>query len=163
MHRLQHVSWIVAAGVLSGCYRAPAEDTLIQNVRLHRVTFDKLVALADGDRGYFRVSAGRVPPVGMVPQRFAHYSELFRALRIENGLTRNAAYPGALFVIVSSEVPIGGKSRSEGYVHSQVPLAPVSSSLQVPSLPFEIHRGSGNRIAFRRLDDSWYLFCDAAW
>jgi len=164
MHRQRCVGWIVAAaGILIGCYRPPDQGTLVRGFFAHRSAFERLLDLAAADRGYRRISRGRIPPIGMSAERFMQYTELFREAGIGNGLTRFAGYPRAVFLIVSSEVPIGGKGRSIGYAYSPEPLAPLADSVRMPALPFEIHRGGGHRATFRRLDGGWYLYCDADW
>jgi hypothetical protein len=130
---------------------------------MHRADFQKLVALAAEDPGFPRIDAGQIPPRGMTRERSAEYRRLFKQLSIGNGLNRYAAYPAAVFLLADSRVPIGGKSQSDGYVYSTVPLVPLVSTLPLPAPLFEVHHGSGHRIAFRRLDGPWYIFCDADW
>ena len=163
MNKLHCLGLVIVAGMLAGCEQLPPEDVLIRNFRLHRQALDRLVGLAANDQEYPRISAGPIPPTGMSTARFSQYSELFREAHVENGLNRYPAYPTAVFVIVDSEIPLGGKSRSEGYVFSQVPLTPLVANLHLPELPVETHHGSGHRIAFRLLDGGWYVFADADW
>jgi hypothetical protein len=150
------------AGILCGCHSLPDDDTLTRNFLLHRATFDRLLSLAAEDFQYNRISAGTVPPIGMTAQRFKRYSELFRDLHIENGITRYAAFPRAVFVIADSEIPIGGKGQSDGYVYSPAPLAPLVARLP-PDPLIEVRRGHGHSGGFRHLEGGWYLFGDSDW
>src|ERR1035438_4640682 len=100
MQKAHHFLFLALAGCLCGCYLPQAESALIRNFRAHRPAFEELLKLAAGDPDHPRISGGQVPPVGMRPERFALYKELFRKLNIDSGLTRYSAYPGAVFLIV---------------------------------------------------------------
>ncbi len=148
---------------LCGCHRFRRGEDLAQVFAADRKGFNELLKMAETDSTFSRISAGRVPPSGMSESRFDAYLALFRRLRIDNGITRYHAYPKAVFIIADSEVPVGGKSRAEGYVYSQSHLTPLVPSLPSPGLPLELHRRSGERIVFRVLDEGWYLFYSAKW
>ena len=159
-HRL---AWLLVSLAFAGCYRPPSEQVLVQRFESNRSGFDRLLTLTTADSNYRRISGGEIPPRGMGASRYQEYLALFRELGIEGGVTRDLAPPGGVFVIASSDVPIGGKGRSVGYVYSAVPLSPLVKNLDQPSLPIEIHRGSGRYTVYRELQDHWYLYYDSSW
>ena len=163
-HLMRNVAWILGSLALIGCYRPPTENQLLENFESHRSEFDKLLAMGIADKIFHRISAGEIPPRGMPDTRFREYLIIFKRLGIENGV--NWGIPGSpdgFFVISSSSVPIGGKSRLIGYVYCSVPPDPVVPHLLISHFPFEIHKGNGRHIVFRQLQDHWYLFYFAGW
>jgi hypothetical protein len=150
--------------VLGGCYQPPNENQLLQTFESHRPAWDRLVKMALADRTFDRISAGEIPPSGMSRSRFNEYLAIFRELGVENGMNWGIpSYPGGLFVIVSSSVPIGGKGRLTGYAYLPAPPTSVEKRLPISELPFEVHGNSGHRTVFRPLSDHWYLFYDSEW
>ena len=163
-HQMRNVACILGLLGLTGCYHPPKETQLIQRFWANRSEFDDLLAMATADRGFRRVSGGEIPPRGMSVERYDQYLAKFRKLGIEDGLTWDLAPgPGGLFVIAGSEVPIGGRNRSEGYVYSPIVPMPLVNSLNISDFPVDFHKGSGEETIYKPLQDHWYLFYHAGW
>jgi hypothetical protein len=159
-----HIGCTVLVLTLGGCYRPPAEDHLVQVFESRRADFDELARMAATDKAFYRIPAQGIPPKGLPPSRFEQYEGLFHTLGVEGGVNWGIpSHTDGLFVIVSSMVPFPGKSRMIGYAYLPTAPAALSSRLPLAGSPFEIHRTSGHRIAFRGLEDHWYLFYDVEW
>jgi hypothetical protein len=159
----QHGS-IMLALVLVGCYQPPTETQLIRSFTSRRAAFDKLLTMAEADRSFPRISAGEIPPRGMPVSRFNEYKAIFLESGVENGTDWGIpSYPEGLFVIASSEIPIGGKARYMGCAYLPTPPRDVVKRLPITESPFEIHSNSGHRTVFKPLDNHWYLFYASEW
>lgn len=162
LHRLSALVCYVALNAV-GCHRFETSEELARRFTANRADWKVLLRMTAADATLRRIPAAGIAPDGMPESRFKEYIGIFRKLGVENGVNRLAPYPAAVFIIVDSEVPIGAKNRSEGFVHSPTALTPLVSMLPIPGSPFEFHRGSGTRFVFQRLDEDWYLFYSYAW
>jgi hypothetical protein len=161
---MRRATWVIGLTALVGCYRPPSENQLIRRFESHRAEFDRLLAMATADKAFRRIPAEGLPPKGLPHARFKDYLAAFRQLGIENGLVwEPTSSSNTLFVVAGSEIPIGGKNRSEGYAYSPVVPTPLVKDLAIRELPVEIHRGNGERTVYRQLQDHWYLFYQVSW
>ena len=150
--------------VLAGCYQPPTETQLIRSFTSHRAAFDKLLTMAQADRNFHRIPAEGIPPIGMPQSRFNEFLAVFREIGVKGGTDWGiVSHPEGLFVIASSEVPIGGKARFMGYAYLSAPQSDVVKRLPITESPFEIHSNSGHQTVFKPLDDHWYLFYASEW
>jgi hypothetical protein len=100
----------------------------------------------------------------MPRSRFNEFLAVFREIGVEGGTDWGIPFhPEGLFVIASSEIPIGGKSRFLGYANLTAPPSDVVKRLPITESPFEIHSNSGHRTVFMPLDGRWYLFYASEW
>lgn len=145
----------------TGCYRLPTEQHLVSNFQLHRPLFDTLITMAEEDGQFRRISGGEIPPRGMSVSRYQQYRAIFRALEIQNGLTRDLS-PAAngVYILAGSEVPIGGRGRDVGYFYSHTAPKVVVKTLNAAELPFSVHTQGSRHTVYRHLEDGWYLFYD---
>ena len=136
----------------------------MRTFKSHRAGLDKLVSMATHDPWLRRIDGGEITPDDMAVERYREYRALFRELGIKNSLTwRLVPGTGGLFIIAESWIPLGGRGASVGYVYSEGQLTPVVSHLEVPNLLAEIHRGTGSRSVYQRLEDHWYLYYESTW
>ena len=92
-------------------------------------------------------------PSGFTVERWNDYRKLFKLLRLEMGIefwNRDAVWLHA----TSLGIVVSGSTK--GYVWSTRSLEPLVSSLD-PPLPAEGELPGDDYIAYRAIDESWYL------
>jgi len=92
--------------------------------------------------------------IGFSKERWKQYRTIFHKLDIE-GVSRPEPYPSAVLIIVYAS---GGAVASveKGLVYSQSPLTPIVKSLDV----YPPTDRAGHSIAFKPLENSWYMYRD---
>jgi hypothetical protein len=154
---------------LAGCgpLLMPSDARLESNFHRRKSEFETLVRMAREDTQLHAVSAVRtlhvddaghpLNGVGTSPERWNEYRRLFKEVGVP-AFNRNSDYPGAIFLpadasgIVSAEV-------IKGYVYSQEPLSPLVKTLD-HGIPPELSTWRRATIAFKKVDQNWYLYYD---
>ncbi len=140
----------------------PNDENMTSVFRLKKSSFEELRGMAASDRHLVRIAIDFTrlendwswprPPekIGLTPERWERYRELFRETGIWAGIDK-AADPDTIFFVASANGLVTGGSQ-KGYVFSTAALSPVSSSLDGP-IDYKT-----SRLRFKTLGDGWYLY-----
>lgn len=126
-----------------------------QNIHLIRIADD--YTWLDNDTKWPR------PDVGLTPQRWNEYRQLFEKLSLAEGILRSPDFPGAIFFISRARGLCTGGSSS-GYVYSADPLTPATQS-PAKDLDAEARKNPKQNYAyvFKPLKPNWYAFYEIDW
>lgn len=130
----------------------------------HRADFERLVAMADEDVHLTRIApdftwldndaAWPRTNVGISPERWNQYRQLFTDTDLANGIGKNIDPPRIFFPIVSAGlVPT---SWTKGLVYSPMRLNPVVQSLD-RRIPGRFWHG-GHVLVYRPIEAHWYIY-----
>ena len=150
---------LAGVAVLSNCSgKHPTDEALIENFKAHRKEFDKLLQMFQEDKALGRVAPDFTRPknaqtIGVTGQRLDAYRDLFDNLEIKSGIEGYDDKTTVWFHSSSSGLSVSGSSK--GYAFLRNPPASTTDNLDNYRSP-----DGKSFIAFRHIEDNWYLYSD---
>jgi hypothetical protein len=168
VHRRSFLATLAALPVLplSACSLVHASDKrMISWFRRNEGPFNHLVEMARNESIVRRVAADFLKtesdtfdypqvPEGFTIERWNHYRRFFTKLRLREGIEFWNRESVSLYA-TSFGIVVSGSTK--GYVWSARPPKPLVNSLDSP-LPAEGELPGDDYVAYRAIDDNWYLF-----
>jgi hypothetical protein len=145
-----------ASLLLIGCGGGhPSDDSLRSRLFSHRLSFTKLVQMANRDPNAVRIDpAFTIPDRALSQTRWAEYRSLFRELGLEYGISRPEK--DVVLMPFSATGLFGGRGTTKGYAYSAEHLKSVAGSLNdQAAIPCS---GIKHCIVYKYIEENWYIF-----
>jgi hypothetical protein len=161
------VTLYVAVLSAFGCTHV-TDESLKKKFSSHAAQFEELRSMLSSDVGFVTISRrvivtrtktlnsprSGLERVGLSPDRYAHYLQLFDALDLKGGVSRNEN--GIWFRAETPSVLNGDSTK--GYVYSQTDRAPCVADLDAYVPPPNARDQYGGFVVYARLKPKWYLY-----
>jgi hypothetical protein len=143
-----------------GSSHAPADNQLIANFKQHRSEIATLMDMMRADKVIRRVDDTWTDPAdpskaGVSPARIAEYRRILKDVGYPRGFYFNPE--SGSVVLVAWAIGLGVSGASKSFMYDPPNLVPLVEDLDA----YHPQPGQGQVLAFRRVDDHWYLEYDA--